>query len=95
MANGFTEKSSNVSNGICYCMCAIVHESLDEIAAYRNTDGLPPDGYELWSCKLLDLVEINQPEVKYHKGHVQKSQCYYCKDIFIYLYIQYSHILKA
>lgn len=30
-----------------------------------------------------------------HKGHVQKSQSYYDKDIFIYVYIQYFHILKS
>lgn len=29
-----------------------------------------------------------------HKEHVQNHQSYYDKDIFIYVYIQYYHILK-
>lgn len=50
-------------------------------------------GSAVWTG--VDVVEENnRPEARGHKGHVQKSQSYYDKDIFIYVYIQYFHILK-
>lgn len=93
---------SNVKSllaGVCMCvMCLCVCVNSDDVAAYKKVEdrGSPlPDGCEYWSGKLSDVVETNRPEAGGHKGHVQKSQSYYDKDIFIYVYIQYFHILKA
>lgn len=78
--------------------------SSDDIAAYKNVRGLErgsplTDGWE----SAVNTGVVNHgtqwkstgPEARGHKGHVQKSQSYYDKDIFIYVYIQYFHILKS
>lgn len=75
--------------------------SSNERAAYKKVEDREsplPEGCDQLgepSGTLSDEVEINLPEVGGHKGHVQKSPSYYVKDIFIYVYIQYFHILKS
>lgn len=74
-------------------MCTDV--SWDDVAASENRvdwrgdgGGLCPDG----GGRIR--VEIKCSEAGSHKEQVQKSQSYHDKDIFIYVYIQYFHILK-
>lgn len=89
-------KSLTIGGVVCVCLCVSV--SSDDIAAYKNVEdwGSPlPNGWESAVSTGVDVVEMDRPEAGGHKGHVQKSQSYYDKDIFIYVYIQYFHILKS
>lgn len=61
----------------------------DELAANEKVEdwGSPcPDDWE--SAVSSGMLEMYQLEEGGHKGLVQKSQSYYDKDIFIYVYIQ-------
>lgn len=96
--------SFNVSNVkiwrclyVCVCTCEFRwHSSIQERRGLRESASRRLwISCEYWSGKLSDAVKINWPETRGHKGHVQKSQSYYDKDIFIYVYIQYFHILKS